>query len=217
MLVKRSTAIGLATVACIYCHGEGTRIIRYGKEVACNCAFRMAFRGCLNRFRECTINGAHASTVSLEMVRGRQGNRVYSRKNEEYMADFFLVSRRVLTEPDFEIFRLHFLLGGDWRFCCRTLRMDRGLFFHAVYRIEQILGRTFAELEPYHLWPLDEYFGGTNAGPTPLLIDTLDAAHVDQVFPDRLEGPSKRSEGGYKQERKASKALGASHGCSEAD
>jgi hypothetical protein len=38
--------------------------------------------------------------------------------------------------------------------------MDRGSFFHTVYRIEQSLGRVFCELEPYALYPLDEYFGG---------------------------------------------------------
>jgi hypothetical protein len=39
--------------------------------------------------------------------------------------------------------------------------MDRGSFFHEVYRIEQKLGRIYRELEPYALYPLDEYFGGT--------------------------------------------------------
>jgi hypothetical protein len=38
--------------------------------------------------------------------------------------------------------------------------MDRGNFFHSVYRIEQKLGRGFRELEPYALFPLDEYFNG---------------------------------------------------------
>jgi hypothetical protein len=38
--------------------------------------------------------------------------------------------------------------------------MDRGTFFHSIYRIEQRLGRVFAELEPYALYPLSEYFGG---------------------------------------------------------
>ena len=38
--------------------------------------------------------------------------------------------------------------------------MDRGMFFHAIYRIEQKLGRKFRELEPYALFPLDEYFHG---------------------------------------------------------
>jgi hypothetical protein len=39
--------------------------------------------------------------------------------------------------------------------------MDRGNFFHSVYRIQQKLGRVFRELQPYALYPLDEYFGGS--------------------------------------------------------
>jgi hypothetical protein len=38
--------------------------------------------------------------------------------------------------------------------------MDRGTFFHSIYRIEQRLGRVFAELQPYALYPVSEYFGG---------------------------------------------------------
>ena len=40
-----------------------------------------------------------------------------------------------------KIFRYHFLLGADWKLCARKLGIDRGNFFHAVYRIEQKLGR----------------------------------------------------------------------------
>ena len=58
------------------------------------------------------------------------------------------------------MFRYHFLLGADWKLCTRKLDIDRGNFFHAVYRIEQKLGRVFRELEPYSLFPLDEYFHG---------------------------------------------------------
>jgi hypothetical protein len=76
------------------------------------------------------------------------------------MADFCLVSRRVLDEFTYKVFRYHFLLGADWKLCCRQLQIDRGTFFHTIYRIEQQLGRTFAELKPYPLFPLDEYFGG---------------------------------------------------------
>jgi hypothetical protein len=39
--------------------------------------------------------------------------------------------------------------------------MDRGIFFHMIYRIQQKLGRAFREIEPYSLFPLDEYFGGS--------------------------------------------------------
>lgn len=74
------------------------------------------------------------------------------------MADFCLVSRRELDDFEYRIFRFHHLLGADWRLCCRQLKMERGDFFHAVYRIERKLGKVFAELEPYPLYPLPEYF-----------------------------------------------------------
>ena len=74
------------------------------------------------------------------------------------MADFCLVSRRELDDFEYKIFRFHHLLGADWRLCCRQLKMERGDFFHAVYRIERKLGKAFAELEPYPLYPLPEYF-----------------------------------------------------------
>ena len=76
------------------------------------------------------------------------------------MADFCLVSRRSLDPSEHQVFRFHFLLGADWRLCCRQLKIDRGNFFHIVYRIEQKLGHVFAELEPYPLYPLNEYFAG---------------------------------------------------------
>lgn len=186
----RSTAIGLARLACTYCDGLGTRVIRHGKEVPCNCVFRRAFRACLNRYRECSMNGCHASTISLEMPRGKQGMRTYSRKNEEYMADFCLVSKRTLSDADHKVFNLHFLLGGDWRLCCKQLHIDRGTFFHAVYRIEQQLGKTFAELKPHALWPLAEYFAGSIDRSPPLMLNADKRIQVNPYRLDRLGAAS---------------------------
>ncbi len=98
--------------------------------------------------------------VSLEANPGRERKTVWGRKDEEYAADFCLVSRRVLDEEEYRIFRYHFLLGADWRLCCRKLGIDRGTFFHAVYRIQQRLGRVYRELAPYGLYPLEDYFNG---------------------------------------------------------
>ena len=84
----------------------------------------------------------------------------WGRKDEEFIADFCLVARRVLDESEHKLFRYHFLLGADWKLCCRKLGLERGNFFHSVYRIEQKLGRVFRELEPYSLFPLDEYYSG---------------------------------------------------------
>ena len=156
----RSHTLGLANASCTYCHGYGLRLVRNGKEAPCPCVFRAVFRACYRRFRECAANGEHTSTVTLEFCRGAEGRRTYSRKREEFMADFCLVSRRLLNDLEHQLFRYHFLLGADWKLCCRRLRIDRGNFFHAVYRIEQKLGRVFRELEPYSLFPVDDYFHG---------------------------------------------------------
>ena len=156
----RTKTIGLAKVSCSFCHGYGLRLVPRGKEAPCQCIFRADFRACLNRFRECAAKGAHTSTVTLEFCGGADGRRTYSRKREEYIADFCLISRRHLTEAEHRIFRFHFLLGADWKLCCHRLGMDRGTFFHHVYRIQQTLGKAFAETQPYALFPLDEYFNG---------------------------------------------------------
>ena len=157
----RSETIGLARASCTHCHGYGLRTGLKGKESPCSCVFRAIFRACYARFRECAAKEKHLSRVSLEFFRGGKDRRyTYSRKIEDYMADFILVSRRTLDEFDNKVFRFHFLLGADWKLCCRRLGVDRGTFFHAIYRIEHLLGRTFRELEPYGLYPLDEYFGG---------------------------------------------------------
>lgn len=100
------------------------------------------------------------SRISIESNHGGQRKTIWSRKNEEFIADFCLVSRRSLDDYEYRIFKYHFLMGADWRLCCRKLGIGRGTFFHEIYRIQQRLGRVFRELQPYGLYPLDEYFGG---------------------------------------------------------
>jgi hypothetical protein len=116
---------------------------------------------------------------------------VWGLKNEEYIADFCLVSRRFLDDEQYRLFKFHFLLGADWKLCCRKMNLDRGEFFHEVYRIQQRLGRAFRELEPYPLYPLDSYFHGTTkekAAPvTPFPVETEELPHADSImnFPIR--------------------------------
>jgi hypothetical protein len=62
------------------------------------------------------------------------------------------------------MFRYYDLLGADSVLCCRKLRINRGAFFHSLYRIQHKLGRAFRETEPYALYPTDEYF-------TPMMRD----------------------------------------------
>ena len=157
----RSETIALARHSCSQCHGLGLRQGHREQMHPCHCVLRAIFRACYARFRHCVTKEKHLSRVSLEIISGREGRWSWGRKDEEYVADFSLVSRRVLTDYEHTIFRYHFLLGADWKLCCRKLKMDRGNFFHSVYRIEQALGRAFREVQPYPLYPLHDYFFGT--------------------------------------------------------
>jgi hypothetical protein len=164
---NRSETIALAKQSCAQCHGLGLKGMPRSAPTPCNCVLRAIFRACYARFRHCTTREKYMSRTSPELIAGRDGKVVWGRKDEEYVADFCLVSRRTLDEFEYKVFKYHFLLGADWKLCTRKLRIDRGSFFHAVYRIEQRLGRVFRELEPYGLFPLDEYFRGARRAPEP--------------------------------------------------
>ena len=171
---NHSETIAVAKQTCVLCQGEGLRTTPLkGQQSPCNCVLRNIFRACFSRFKTCMTQERYMSKVTLENCTGKGGRRVWSRKHEDYIADFCLVSRRALDENEYRIFRFHFLLGADWRLCCRRLDMDRGSFFHAVYRIQQKLGRVYRELEPFALFPLDEYFGGTVRKPLPVRSNLL--------------------------------------------
>ena len=195
MLWTRSETLALAQQSCTYCYGLGLRPGRAGVSTPCNCVFRAIFRACYVRFRQCAYKEKYISRVSLEANPGRQRKSVWGLKNEEYIADFCLVSRRALDESQYTIFKYHFLLGADWKLCCRKLNMDRGTFFHELYRIEQKLGRTFRELEPHALFPIDEYFSSTGKSrpavisPFPVETDEIPKAKAKKV----LKFPVKRA------------------------
>jgi hypothetical protein len=162
---SRSETLALAQQSCSHCYGLGLRPGRGGVSTPCNCVFRAIFRACYARFRQCASKEKYISRVSLEANPGRQRKSVWGMKNEEYIADFCLISRRTLSEYEYTLFKFHYLLGADWKLCSRKMNLDRGTFFHEAYRVEQKLGRTFRELQPYGLFPLDEYFNGSGRQP----------------------------------------------------
>jgi hypothetical protein len=181
---SRSETLALANHDCTHCHGSGLRLGR-GKVCApCNCVLRTIFRMCFTKFMCCATQEKYLSRVSLEPHCGRKRPSTWGRKDEEFLADFCLVSRRVLDAGEHRLFRYHFLLGADWKLCTRKLRLDRGSFFHAVYRIEQKLGRAFRELQPYALFPIDEYYNGPSRM-TPIRALTLKG----RVVPEHLRFP----------------------------
>jgi hypothetical protein len=157
-----SEVLALAKEGCVHCQGTGLRDkVEQGPKSPCNCVFRAIFRACYRKFRYLVRQEKHISRVRVEQViHGKEHRQTWGMKDEEYMADFLLVSRRSLDETEFQLFKFHYLMGADWKLCCARLKIDRGDFFHEVYRIQRKLGRVYRELKPYALFPLDEYFGG---------------------------------------------------------
>ena len=177
-----SEVIGLAKEGCTHCQGSGLRDGKQGQESPCNCVFRAIFKACYRKFRHLAQQEKHISRVRLEQVmNGKEHRQTWGMKDEEYMADFLLVTNRSLDEDEYRLFRFHYLLGADWKFCCRRLNMDRGDFFHEVYRIQRKLGRVyreFAALRPVPARRILRRFGpqgpargeaerGRNAEPAP--------------------------------------------------
>lgn len=156
---NRSETIGLASTTCVFCRGLGQRKTSENGEVkTCKCVFRAIFRACYSRYRHCIELTGRSSQMSLESTNGPIGYRIWGRRNEEYLADFQKVSRRNLDDLDRQIFNLHYIDDADWKVCTAKLGIDKGTFFHSLYRIQEHLGRVFRELQPYALFPLDEYF-----------------------------------------------------------
>ena len=160
---NRSETLALAAVNCTHCEGEGLLRTEEGPAGPCKCVLRAIFRACYDRFRECASQDLDSSRSSFEFGTTHDTPGNWSRKNEEYVADFLLIAKRTLTEEEHKIFRYHYLLGADWRLCCRKMNMDKGLFHHACNRIQHKLGRTFAE-------PLDQI---TELDPTRRLLAIL--------------------------------------------
>lgn len=128
----------LALNRCTICNGRG--LVGKAMDQPCACVLRAVFRACYARFK-------------------REASGPF-RRSSTFVCDFTLVGQRALADKPLElaIFKAHVLLGGDWKICCRQLKIDRGSFFHAVYRISEKLGRFFCELQPYALYPPREYF-----------------------------------------------------------
>jgi hypothetical protein len=170
---NRSDTLALAVNSCSRCYGVGLVAGKRKTPSPCSCVGRRIFRACYARFMECARNDRSLGLVTRQICSGANRRVIWGMKNEEYMADFCLVSRKHLNAEDYRIFRYHYLLGADWKLCCRRLNMERGNFFHTLYRIEARLGRAFRELEPFPLYPLDDYFNGSRKQPSSKEVTAL--------------------------------------------
>jgi hypothetical protein len=156
--------------ACHRCMGSGQILLR-GQIITCNCVYRRVFMMCLRKHKEISDTGS--SVVIYQREHGPFCELV----GQDYVADFELLAHH-LPKYGQDVFWFHFLLGYDWRNCLQIILrwyaicqrnghylntpqypgfIDRGGFFHEVYRTQQFLGRLYMECG---LFPFKVYFHG---------------------------------------------------------
>lgn len=141
---------------CMQCYGLGYRFGRGALIQACGCVLRAAFDHVHWKYRSIERD---RSGARLTREAGANGP-VFSMKNADFCADFVVVAKRELGEDTlaYQIFRQHFLDGADWKVCARRMQIDRGHFFHSVYRVKEKVGAALLSTVPFALYPTDSYF-----------------------------------------------------------
>ena len=157
----RSEYLALSQTGCVYCCGLGQ--MRNNPEKTCECVWRSIARSVLRKFKECAT-GDSLHPVELDSVR-QPGRRAvgFVRKKQNYCADVYLTAKRHLSAREWDIFRFFHLQGAGWKLCGHRLGMDKVTVFRNVYRIEEKMGRVWATLAPYSLYPCVEYFSNTDS------------------------------------------------------
>jgi hypothetical protein len=162
--------LALALHQCTHCRGSGVSDPFVKHPRPCRCVLRRIFVICHNRYQLIGSEQMAEGTSSHFMMTGnpraigKRRARGWSRPKEEFRADFVCIARRALTADEFHLFVEHFLELRAWPVCATRLQMTRGNFYHAVYRVQAKVGEAFAATEPFALFPLDEYLGGTGHG-----------------------------------------------------
>ena len=149
----RKMILATASEQCTVCYGHG-RMIRD----VCHCVHRKAFRESLETYlmlREDAVSMGANVPLTLS-VRGYVS---YGMPLADYVIDFDQTARRALTRHQLALLSLYHIAGQPWHVCAPKLRLDRGEFFHQVYRTERLLGCALMETTP-PLYPKARYFAG---------------------------------------------------------
>src|SRR3954454_24515538 len=64
-----------------------------------------------------TVAAYRRASVDESRVRRHARNGTWSHPQVEFVADFLACVKRALTEEEFRLFRLRYLLGAEWRLC----------------------------------------------------------------------------------------------------
>lgn len=178
--------------SCTVCAGKGFRDKAHTSP--CLCVWRGVFRTVYGKFKQCAET-MHPRAVLLNDSSGPKGRQHYGFRNMDFIADFCLIAKRTLTPQEHMAFKMFFLYGADWTLCAPRVGLTRGLFFHLVYRIEAKLGKALAMVQPYSLYPIDEYFGGCSKAADVSPLDVPDEPHPNGIplrppmAPRPLEAP----------------------------
>ena len=82
----------------------------------------------------------------------------------EFCADVESIARRALTRLQWVIFKQHYILGRKAQEVSQRVGLSRETgYWHEAPRCEQIAGRAFAETQPYPIFPIGEYFRGSDS------------------------------------------------------
>lgn len=166
----RGLCLSRSLPGCEYCHGLG-----WFSGEPCGCVYRAVFRSVMSMYfligdypalsKGHRIPSLHPHYATADGPRRESSRRAFhavfatGRKGEEFRVDVEIVARRVLDEREYSVFQQHVLRGLQWMECVRRIPgLIRGTFFHAVYRVQEKLGREFMSMKPYHLYPISDYF-----------------------------------------------------------
>ena len=156
--------VALSKPSCRRCAGLGAIRTRRGYRT-CVCVLRRVFHACLTSYHHCEASMGSAGAVQYERVGHAQGRCaiVASFKRAEYAADFILLARRVLAHRPVElaVFEAYHVDGLEWRVAVPRVNrilhpprpLNRGSFFHAVYRAESLIAAAIVASQPYSLFP----------------------------------------------------------------
>jgi hypothetical protein len=110
-------------------------------------ATRNLFAPVYARFRHCADKQECLTQKNFEYQPGSGETAVtYDRKDEEFSADFVLIAKRHLEPQEIPALPLSFPARSRLENSAAPgCTCPRGLFFHAVYRIQQKLGKAYRE------------------------------------------------------------------------
>lgn len=174
-----ASPVALSKPTCRRCRGRGLVASRGGYRT-CVCVYRRVFRACLGSYHHCEASMGSAGTVQFERVGHAQGRCaiVASFKRAEYAADFIMLARRALAHRPVElaVFEAYHVADLEWlaavprvnRILHLPRPLNRGSFFHAVYRAEGLIGAAIVSTRPYSLFPPRQYFAGFTMSATSL-------------------------------------------------